>query len=273
MVLPLPVGNALRIFVNAPPSAVLTRILRKATDTFAGQADPAAVVVATTREAAVLDIASLVNGTPYFYRSYYFNGSAWSDSGVSASGTPNATYVDQSVDVQSVVRDRIDAGMKVEIARGALLPQSNKISVLTAPPVFDQTRMPMVIVHLENEAATAMGIGDVLAPDQFDAMSGQWEESTGWLALTQLTVTCWSLNPDERLNLRRALRRVLMANKPVFESLGMVNVAFPMNDLADFANFGVPVYQVMCSFSCMAPVMISDQIAPVSSVVVKALTT
>lgn len=272
MVIPLPVGNAQRIFINAPLGAVLTRVLRKTADNFTGQADPAALIVADTVDNAVIDVTGLVNGTPYFYRAYHFDGVAWADSGVSVSGVPAATYFDRSVDVQSVLRDRIDAGLKVEIVRGVLLPQSHKIAVLTAPPIFDQTRLPMVTVHLENESPAQMGIGDILMPDDFDVLAGQWEESTGWLARTQLTITCWSLNPDERLNLRRALRRVLTANKPVFESLGMVNVEFPMNDMADFNSFGAPVYQVMCSFSCLAPVLVADQVAPVSDVVAVAST-
>lgn len=272
MALPLPVGNALRVFMAAPDDAVLTRVLRKTSDTFTGIDDPGAVHVADTTDNNALDVVGLVNGTPYFYRAYHFNGLAWFDSGLSVQGTPAATYVDRTVDVQSLLRDRIDAGLKVEIARGALVPQTNKIPVVVAPPIFDQKRLPMVIVHLENEAPAQTGIGDILLPDELDVLSGQWEESTGWMARTQLTITAWSLNPDERLNLRKALRRVLTANKPVFESLGLISAEFPMSDMEDFTGFDAPIYQVTCSFSCLAPVLVADLAAPVSDVAVDAST-
>jgi hypothetical protein len=266
-VLPLPVGNALRLFLEPPAGSLEWRILRKGTDTFTDQNDPNAVVAYQGTEPVVLDAQALQNGVLTYYRAFYWNGSAWLVS-ATASGTPNPTYQDFSPDVLSIVRDRIDAGLQVEVARGALSPASGSISVLSAPPVFEDTRWPVVTVHLLSEQPAERMLGEMFTDDVFDPVSGTGIESEGWLARTQLSIVGWTQNPDERIALRQALRRLLVMNLPVFDAAGLVQIDISQQDIdAVSGEYPAPVYQTVGTFTCMAPVLVGDPvIAPIMAV-------
>lgn len=270
MLQPLSVGNAIRVILDPPDGSLRWRILRKVSDTFTGESDPGALLVFEGAEKAALDTASLQNGTPYFYRAFYWNGTAWTSS-ASASATPNATYEDASTDVLEVVRDRLDKGLQIEVQRQTLVPQSGSISVLTAPPVFQDTRWPVVTVHLLHEGPHERGLGELLVPDTFDQADELWNESEGWLARVQLAVIGWSMNPDERIALRKALRGLIVANLPVFDSHGMVEIEFSQQDVdAVSGEYPAPVYQSAGTFTCMAPVIVGDQVDEITDVQVTA---
>lgn len=265
MLQPLSVGTAIRVILDPPGGSLRWRILRKVSDSFTGEADPDALLVYEGAEKSTLDTALLQNGTPYFYRAYYWNGTTWAAS-ASASGTPNATYADSSSDVLTIVRDRIDAGLQVEVSRHTLVPQSGSIAVLTAPPAIQDARWPVVTVHLLSEAPAERGLGEVLVPDVLDP-SGAWDESEGWLARVQLAVIGWSQNPDERIELRKALRRIIVANLPVFDAAGMVEVEFSQQDVdAVNGEYPAPVYHTAGTFTCMAPIIVGDQVGVISDV-------
>jgi len=272
MILPLSVGNALRVFLEPPANAQKWRLLRKGADTFTDQNDPNALLVYEGADTVIVDAAYLQNGTLAFYRAFYWDGSTWTAS-ATASGTPNATYRDGSTDVLSVVRDRLDAGLAVEVQRKTLIPQSGSIQVLTAPPVFEDTRWPMVSVHLLHEAPANRAIGEQLIADEFDSELGRWGENEGWLARVQLAVIGWSQNPDERIALRQVLRRLIVMNLPVFDSNGMVEIEFAQQDVdAVSGEYPAPVYQSAGTFTCMAPVIVGDQVDPITDVQVTATT-
>lgn len=257
-------GNALRIFRETPVGASGARLLRKVTDTFAGEEDPDAFLVSDQVDGAVVDMTSLVNGTLYFYRAYYLVEGIWTDSGTSVSATPTATYQDAATDAFSLVRDRLDLGLQVEVARGALTHADGHIKVLTAPPQHEDTVWPVVTVHLTSESSDVRGIGELTVPDFFD--DGDWNEGDGWLADVQMVIMGWSLNPDERIELRKALRRIIVANLPVFDAAGMVMPKFQQQDTEDFSSFNAPVYQVMCTFSCVAPVRVGSNVDAITDV-------
>lgn len=266
MVVPLSVGNALRVFLVPPSTALSWRVLRKGADTFTGHDDAQATLVYQGDEPSVLDSALLTNGSTYYYRAYYWSGMAWSAS-ATVSAVPAASYQDASTDAPSIVRDRLDAGMQVEVSRGTLRPESGGIAVLNAPPEFGDIRWPLLTVHLQNEAPAVRGIGEVFAIDDFDSEEGEWRASEGWLSRVTLAVVAWSQNPDERAELRRALRRLLIANLPVFEAEGLINVEFQMQDI-DFVSGEFPalVYQVMCTFTCLAPAAVRTTESVISEV-------
>lgn len=266
MLQPLSIGNAIRVILDPPVGSLRWRILRKVSDTFTDQSDPGALLVYEGTENAALDTVSLQNGTPYFYRAFYWNGTVWAAS-ASASATPNATYVDSSTDVLTIVRDRLDAGLQVEVQRQTLVPQSGSIPVLNAPPVFQDTRWPVVTVHLLVDAPAERGLGEMLEPDAFDQASGLWDESEGWLAHVQLAVIGWSQNPDERIALRQALRRLIVANLSVFDASGMIKIEFSQQDVdAVSGEYPAPVYQTAGTFTCMAPVIVGDQVDEITDV-------
>lgn len=264
MIVPLSVGNALRVFLEPPAGAHRWRILRKAVNTFTGQDDPDALLVYDGTEKSALDSELLQNGTPVFYCAFYWDGTTWTPSNV-ASGTANTTYSDASTDVLTVVRDRLNWGLQNEVQRGVLKPKSGSIQVLTAAPVWESTRWPLVTVHLLNEGPDERGLGELIEPDVFDG--SQWSENEGWLASVQLAVIGWSQNPDERITLRKALRRLIVANLPVFDANGMVKVAFSQQDVdAVSGEYPAPVYQSAGTFTCVAPVIVGDQVAPITDV-------
>lgn len=264
MIQPLAAGNALRVTLDVPAGATKCRLLRKVTGTFSGQDDPDAYLVSEALERSVLDFANLANGTLYYYGAYFFVGAAWQTSAV-VSATPAATYEDRGGDVLTLVRERVDLGLQVEVDRGTLTHDQGHIKVLTAPPIFDDTVWPVVTVHLANEAPGERGVGEILFPDEFDGTD--WGDSDGWLARVQVTIMGWSLNPDERIELRKALRRIVVTNLSLFDFAGMVEIDFSQQDTEDFNSWSVPVYQVLCTLSCMAPVLVGSKVGAIDEVI------
>jgi hypothetical protein len=255
-VTPLAAGSALRVFLLPPASARLWRVLRKQTDDFVDQDDAAALRVYQGTERAPLDAQYLNDGTTYYYRAYYWDGSAWSASN-SAYGVPAASFEDASTDVPSVVRDRLEYGFAAEVAAQRLQPGAGLIRVLNAPPLYEDTGWPVVTVHLQSEGSSVRGLGELVDADDLDELAGDFAETEGWLAKVQLTITAWSLNPDERKELRKALRRIIVANLGIFDDAGMVQIDVQLQDMdAVGGEFPAPVYQVMCTLSCLAPVRV-----------------
>jgi hypothetical protein len=269
---PLPIGNALRLAIVPPDGALLWRVLRTTGTTFTGEADPSATVVFQGAVRSVVDAEGLENGVAYTYGAFFYDGSQWTASAV-ATGTPLATYVDESTDVLSLVRDRLDAGLQNEVARGTLAPHSGAISVLNAPPAFDDTDWPVVTVHVVSDGSGDRALGEDLLGDSFDPLSGQWQERDGWLARVHLTIVGWSQNPDERIALRQALRRIVLGNLPVFSAAGMTHIDFQQTDQDEMNGYAVPVYQSVCSLSCEAPASVGTSYGVISDVSIDMSTT
>lgn len=262
---PIAAGNAIRIFLQPPATAKSWRILRKTTDSFVDQNDPTSVKVFDGDEVVVVDTIGLINEIPYFYKPFYFDGTVYT-AGASQSGTPAARYGDLSVDVLSFVRERIELGLKTEIKRGTLIHKNKAIPVFTAPPVFEESVWPLVTVHLQNDAPGERALGEVIAEDTFDSVAG-WTETEGWLANVSLQIIGWAQNPDERIALRQALKRIIIANLPVFDSKGIVEPAFSQQDTEDFSSYNAPVYQCVGTFTCIAPTLVGANFSEVQQVI------
>lgn len=264
---PLYSGNALQISLVPPSGATRWKLLRKGADNFTGVTDPDAYLAYEGTDVTVVDASFLQNGIPAFYRAYYWNGTAYTES-ATASGTPQATYDDASTDALSLVRDRIEAGIAVEVARGKLSPTQGFIQVLTAPPVADGgVQLPVITVHLTSEDPGERAIGELIDSDQFDSIAGTWTESEGWLAKVQIEVVGWSLNPDERIELRKALRRIVIANLAVFDAAGMLEISFSQQDIdAISGEYAANIFQSVGSFTCLAPVKVTNSVAPIVDV-------
>lgn len=270
----VPAGNAVNFLLAPPRGAVSWRVLRRPADAFTGPDDPAAFVVAddlTDRD--VLDIIGLVNGTLYHYRIYYRDAAgAWMPVVDSAVAAPMATYKGDALDPQMLVRDRLEAGLAVEVQRGVLkpAPRAQRIEVLLAPfAVAEQTQFPVVTVHLDRDGPEVRAIGEAMEPD-LHKRSGGWAETTGWLSRVSLNVVGASLNPNERLTLRRALKRIVQANLGIFAARGLNMVEFHQRDHEDAEHFNVPIYFTIGSFTCLAPAWVTDDVAEVRDVEVTA---
>lgn len=273
MLQPLIAGNAVRVFIEPLAGSAQWRILKKASDTFTGADDPSAVVVYQGDEKVIVDVDvnSTPNGMLLFYRAYYLTAAgAWVAS-ASRSTTPAANYEEHTTDVMSLVRDRLQAFLTVEVERGNIMAQElGYVQVFTAPPSLERDmRFPLVTIGLDHEDPTDRGIGENISGDEFDADGLGWFDSDGWLANVQLTITAWSLNSDERIELRKALRRFVIANIPVFDSVGMVMVSLSVadNDAVNGEYGSTPIYQTMGTFTCVAPVRVGSVQSSVTAVI------
>ena len=238
-------GNALRIGLYLPPGASFVRLLRQPTDAFAGPDDASALVVAEHSCAgAVIDITSLTNGTPVFYCAYVNRNGAWDD-GCTASGTPAATYCDGGPDVQEIVRSRVEAGLAVEVARGAIrAPKSGVIPVVDSPyALADRMVYPYATVHFDRCTPSERYLGE--------DVTGVGDDE-GFLATTALNVAVVTQNPDERILLRKALNRILLANFDVFGQLGLLRPTFSLADSEQLPDgtAGAVMFMSGGSFTC-----------------------
>lgn len=264
MIMPLAVGNALRVFLEPPAVATKWRLLRKAADTFTGPDDASAFLAYEGTDRIIVDAANLQNGAPQFYRAYYWDGVSWLAS-ASAVGTANSTYEDCSTDVLETVRDRLTVGLIEEVRRKTVQPNAGLIRVLTAPPVYEDTRWPMVSVHLMSEQPSVRAVGELVESDVFD--TDEWNEHEGWLAHVQLAIVGWHQNPDERIAMRKALRRIIVGNLPVFDAKGMLQIEFSQQDVdAVSGEYPAPVYQAACTLTCLAPVVVRSKAGVVTDV-------
>jgi hypothetical protein len=269
---PLSAGSALQLSLAPPPGAVSWRVLRRPSPAFSGPDDPAATRVADrSREVDVTDILGLVDGVTYHYRVYYrMAGGAWMPGFDASAGTPAASYRGDDLDVQSVVRDRLELGLNNELAQKRIKPRTNagRYEVLLAPfALADNMNFPMVTVHLDHEGSAERAIGEVLAPDyQGD---GDWTETEGWLSRITLSVVGVCLNANERLGLRRAIGRVIRANLPIFDVLGLMTVDFQQRDHEDTEHYNVPLYFSIGTFTCLAPSYVTADVAAIRAVEVQ----
>jgi hypothetical protein len=257
---PLAVGNAVQIVVSLPATAIHWRVLRNATGAFPSYNDLASTLVhdANTGDPLqFIDASNLVNGQLTYYQSFQWDGAAWSTDGPALSATPATTYLDESADAQSIVRDRVAVGIAAEIARGALNPVAGSIAVLLAPPTFEDTRWPVISVHMQSESPAQRALGEAIANDEIDTFTEQYDDHEGWLAKTQLQVIGWSLNADERVALRKAIRRIIVANLPVFDADLLLQVEFSQSDIEDFSTYSAPVYETVGTFSCLTPITVN----------------
>jgi hypothetical protein len=259
MVQPLHIGNALRLFLEPPPSAVRWKLLRKGSNTIGGHDDASAALVYEGDEKNFVDTAFLQNEVMAFYKPFHTaDGVTWT-AGPVASGTPAATYRDQSTDVLSVVRDRLEAGLLVEVQRGALTSQIGYVQVFNAAPSLERDlSFPLVTVHLESEDQSVRAIGEEMVGGLYDEADADSMNSDGWLASVRLNIIGWSLNADERIELRKALRRIIVGNLGVFSDLGWQQVEMSQQDVdAVSGEYPAPMYQVTSSFNCIAPVRVT----------------
>jgi uncharacterized membrane protein len=256
---PLSAGSAVRLHTALPAGADYMRILRKASDTFAGPSDPAAaMVIDAFAEGTLIDL-NVKDGVLSWWHCWDWIGGSWVDSGPSQSATPATSYIDDRLDPQELVRLRIQSGLDAEIARGSLFPPSGAIQVTTAPfALADGITLPTVSVHLESTGPETRGIGDELQ-DFLDPVDGLYVGSEGWLARYALTVAAVSLNADERIALRKALRRIVQANLPIFADAGMSLVEFQQTDAEQFSENNAPLYITSGAFSCVAPAFIRER--------------
>lgn len=265
LIQPLAAGNALRIALAPPVGAGVVRLLRKDADTFIGEADPGAVIVHEGTERAITDFSGLLNGVAVWYKPYYRVGAAWVTA-PSVSAVPAAGFVDLSIDTLSFIRERLEFGLKSFVDNQTIQHVRGYVPVLKASPQAEDVPMPLVTIHLQNESAEIRAIGEESGVPMFDEDNAEWHSVEGGFDRVEITIGIWSLNSDERITMRRALRAILNANLPVFDAAGMLLCQWSMQDMEDYTTYSSPVFQTICSFSCLAPAAISDTELPIIDV-------
>lgn len=246
-------GNALRLILRPPRGAERWRLLRKA-GAITGPDDPDAVLVTDGTDNPITDIDGLANGVEVTYQAFFWVSGAWQAT-ASRSATPAAGYADISVDAQSLLRERLYAGLNDLVSRGLLAHPEGRLPVLTASPLFEGTSFPVVSVHLDDLSIAERGIGEGLMTAYIDDLGEHEAESV--LDRWSMRVIGWCLSADARLQLRQAIRSTLFANLAVFDAVGMQQVDFQFQDTEDFESYSAPVYSTSCTFICLAPCAIS----------------
>lgn len=253
---PLAAGNAVRLNVSLLDGASFMRVLRLPTDTFSGPDDPNAMpIIDDFAGETLIDTEGLTNGTTYFYRSYDWVESAFVDSGISISATPNANYIADAVDPQELLRDRLQLGINVEIVRSQLKPETGKIAVITAPFAMEGTTFPVISVILDNTGPSERVLGDQIEGFH-DPSSNQWVDTNGWIARFSMSISAATFNLDERIQLRKSVRRVIQANLPIFNEAGMVQIELNQTDAEIQTDKSAVIYVSNATFTCLAPAFI-----------------
>ncbi len=267
---PLSVGNAVRVFLTPPSTALWSRLLRRTTPDFTGPDDDGAVMITDQgTQNIVLDTVGLTNGVPYYYALYSWDGAAFTGAPV-ASCTPAAIYQPGGPTPQQIVRDRLDLGLQAEVAAKRLSPAGGLVSVITAPFVLaDDATFPTVTVHMDSTDPGERFLGENLF-GEVELSDGTIGASEGWMARWSITVLGVSLSSDERIALREAIRRVVLANLAVFDDAGMVQIALSQRDVEDTQSYGsTPLYMTYGTFTCLAPTFVTDALPPVIDVEVQ----
>lgn len=258
LILPQSIGNALQVFLQPPAGATDWQVHRLPRSGIADDmSTPDALIVYEGDNVAFIDCHFLENNNRYYYRAFYRVGGHWVPSNESY-GTPMASYEDYTTDALQLLRDRLEAGLAVEVERGVLLSELGYIQVFTAPPQMENNlSLPCVTVMLDNESPSERFIGEDLDTEYLDFDDQMWVDQSGWMADVSISIVGWSLNPDERLALRKALRRVIIANFTVLADKGIVLPSLSLSD-DDAVNgeYNVPMYMVTGNFTCTAPVRV-----------------
>ncbi|WP_293372304.1 hypothetical protein [Nevskia sp.] len=252
-------GDAVILQMQQAPGGddVPRRVLRRTDAAFAGPADPDATLIYQGANPRVVDLRAS-NGSTWYYKAFDLVDGVFVDNASPAvQATPQSRYQPLGVDFEAVLKARLELGLQQEMTRGLLrvklLGRNGaqpplKIAVVYGPAVFGETDWPVVSVQLKNNAPGERGIGETL-------FGGSEFEGESWLAMQSVEIAAWTQNPDQRREMRLALTRIVIANLPVLEALGVV-VGDPRVSVMDFLDNGqflVPVYTAVVSFSAQVP--------------------
>ncbi len=265
MIQTLPVGNAVRLWLAPSVAPERIRVLRKEVNTFTGWDDPDAMVVMDGLDRAVTDYTGLINGVEVFYMAFYYVSGAWIST-LPASATPESTFVPRIVDPIMIVRDRLEQGLLNYVLSGDLQHDRGFIPVLTAAPRVEDVAFPLVTVHSQSDSSDIRALGEEVGAEFFSQADGLWHSLEGTLNQHSLMVVGWSMNADERIALRSAIKGVLLANLPVFDAAGLLQITYSFSDLDDFETYEAPVYQAVCTLSCLAFAAVEASNPPISDV-------
>jgi hypothetical protein len=269
-----PCGNAAAINLGIAPQASAWRLLRRADDDFVGEIDAGATVIAEGDDGdayvPVLDYVGLTNGVPAWYQEYELIDGLWAAPGDPVSVTPAylAEPLYASPDLASLLRERISLVLRAEVVAGRLRHESGAVPVLTAYPLLESIRLPVVTIILSDRHSEVRGIGEIVTPDAFDGT--YWDTFEGWMDRSTVQIAVWSLNHEDRLQVRDAVQRAVMLNLPILDSAGFVLPELSESDSQDFESYSAPIYQSIFTLSCLHATLVRSQFHSIHTVEVTA---
>jgi hypothetical protein len=253
---PISCGNAVRLVVQPTVNETQWRLLRKETDVFTGQDDPAAFVVHDGVNRFLTDARMLVNGVTYHYALYGYAAGSWG-APVMASVVPEALFEDISVDPQELVRERIDVTLHSMIQRGLVQLSRSNVAVMSIPFYTQGGELPVVTVLYGSGSATGHALGEQMSADEFDG--SDFIGTQGWHESVSLEISAWSLNAQERNIIRKALQAVIAANLGIFAESGLVNFEVQsVQDTEDTQSMNAPIYQTVIKVGCQAVCAVTE---------------
>jgi hypothetical protein len=271
--IPLSIGNAVKLsFI--PPSDdewAGTRILRKAGTisvpaVISGPTDAAATIIwdqsgETTNQSLdearwMLDIQGLVNGILYTYAAYAYDAVPNYSDVLTITVTPAVTYTYQSFELKDLFLDRLPVTMADELLRGMIRLKSGvtKIPVISASPApGSEDTWPVVSVHLDSDAMNTEAIGHETGGQTFNEGTNLWVTNEGAYFAQAVSVLAWTLNPEERDEMRRALKRQITVVMHELVELGQAaQLGLNLQDAEEFSLYPAPVYFAICHVTCLA---------------------
>jgi hypothetical protein len=256
---PLSIGNAIRFLLDYPAGAKSVRLYRSVEEVDVEELDEAFHVYAGG-ETYVVDTRVPDNSKTYHYAAVF------DDPGATVERLevkPIVAYWGVGEDAQELVRDRLFLGLQNEVAAGRLRNPTGKgaIAVYTAPPPLDTGNFPCVSVHLDSDQPVERALGEDLIGDAFPMV-----DSNGVISRVDMTVVAWSLNADERIALRKAMKRLIVGNFPVFSAAGLSLVQYEQQDDEDFQSYSAPIYMARSKFSCLVAFAVVSEEQPIQSV-------
>ena len=253
-------GAAVALQVSLDPAAERWRLLRRPDEDFTGADDPDARLIEEWTDyqpyPAVLDYTGLVNGTPVWYALYARDSGAWALSGDPATVTPAylAEPLYTAPDLAELLRERLHSALQAEVAAQRLRHESGAIPVLVGYPQIESVRLPVVTVLLMQRAPSVRGVGELVIPDVFDPDG--WNHYEGWLDRSTVQIGVWSLNHEDRVQIRNAVQRALILNLPILDAAGFTLPDLSLSDTQDFEAFNAPIYQSVFTFSADHPALV-----------------
>lgn len=257
---------AVYLYLDPPIGPSHLRLVRRYDDDFPASPTGAGniEIYAGPLTAGVLDWHEVVPGVVHWYAPYYLTGLTWTR-GDERSITPTIQTHAPTLDSLDVIRERIEVGLNALLADNHLRHPAQHFSVLTAPPLLEDTVFPAVAVHLNQATTDQHFIGGFIGNSTTEA--GQVRIDEGWWSRYQVQIEAWSLNPDERRLLRRAFRDILVAGRDVLELLGLMELEVTWIDDEDFLPNNAPLYHTAAKLSYLSPDVIWSEGAPLREIV------
>lgn len=264
---PIHIGNANKILLDWPEGAVSVRVFRWPTAPEPETIGDGTLIYSGTGS-YVVDNRVPVNDVTYHYGALFEDADGATVQWDYAEAVAAAAFEVVGDDVQELVRDRLFLGLQAAVAAGRLRAPAGRqtLSVLTAPPPFDAGNMPIVSVHLD---ALADGAGDRLLGEDLLGAHGLIE-SEGTIPRVSLTIVGWSLNMDERIALRKAIKKIMIGNLPIWADAGMLLPQIDQQDDEDFQSYAAPVYLTRGTFTCLQPYSLQAEVDAIDDVFVQA---